>query len=343
MRALLAGCGAMAAGWVRAITTNPLLTGKIELVGLVDRDTEIANRFAREKGLGEIPVFSDLAAAIGELSPDVVFDVTPPNVRPAIVRTALEAGIHVLSEKPMAPDMETARELCNLAKKKSRVFAVTQNRRYKRGVRRIESFLKDGGLGAVTSLHADFFIGPHFGGFREQMDHVLLLDMSIHHFDAARCMSGQAPVSVLCHETNPKGSWYAHGAAASAIFEMSEGVTFSYNGSWCAEGVPTSWDASWRVVGTKGMLTWDGENAPVATIATGGPAFLRQTEVISVPDLADDSCAQEHASVIADVLSAIDSGSEPETTCTDNIHSLAMVFGAIDSARSGRRVTLTRD
>ena len=44
---------------------------------------------------------------------------------------------------------------------------------------------------------------PHFGGFREEMDHVLLLDMAIHSFDALRCMTGLAASGVYCREWNP--------------------------------------------------------------------------------------------------------------------------------------------
>lgn len=341
MRALLVGCGAMAAGWARAVTTNPLLFDKLTLCGLVDRDSGVAEQFAKAQNLGTIPVFGDLETAIAATGPECVFDVTPPDVRSAVVSTALRAGLHVLSEKPMAPDMETARDLVALARDSGRLFAVTQNRRYKRGARRIEAFVKSGLLGPLTSLHAEFFIGPHFGGFRDEMDHVLLLDMAIHHFDTARFMAGEEPLAVLCHETNPQGSWYAHGASAAAIFEMTGGVTFTYTGSWCAEGAPTSWDACWRLVGTNGMLTWDGEDSLVATLATGGPAFLRQTRTVDVPELQDDTRVQEHASVIAAFLQAVETGVAPETVCTDNIHSLAMVFGAIDSARSGRRVSLT--
>ncbi len=56
--------------------------------------------------------------------------------------------------------------------------------------------IASGAIGALTSVHADFFLGPHFGGFRETMDHVLLLDMAIHSFDAMRCMTGlQGPLA----------------------------------------------------------------------------------------------------------------------------------------------------
>ena len=67
----------------------------------------------------------------------------------------------------------------------ARLHAVVQNRRYLAGVRRIARVLDSGAIGALTSIHCDFFLAPHFGGFREEMDHVLLIDMAIHTFDAA--------------------------------------------------------------------------------------------------------------------------------------------------------------
>jgi predicted dehydrogenase len=91
-------------------------------------------------------------------------------------------------------------------------------------------------------------MGPHFGGFRESMRHVLLLDMAIHTFDAARFLSGEDALAVYCHETNPRGTWYEHGASATAVFEMTNGVTFTYRGSWCAEGLGTGWGADWRII-----------------------------------------------------------------------------------------------
>ncbi len=72
-----------------------------------------------------------------------------------------------------------------------------QNRRYIANVRRIRRFLDSGAIGTPTSIHCDFFIAPHFGGFREEMGHVLLLDMAIHTFDAARFMVNGEPTKRL--------------------------------------------------------------------------------------------------------------------------------------------------
>ena len=67
--------------------------------------------------------------------------------------------------------------------------------------------------------------------------------MAIHTFDMARFISGADPVAVYCKEWNPSGSWYDHDASAIAIFEMTGGIVYTYRGSWCAEGLNTTWES----------------------------------------------------------------------------------------------------
>jgi predicted dehydrogenase len=169
---------------------------------------------------------------------------------------------------------------------------------------------------------------------------VLLLDMAIHTFDAARFISGQEPVGVYCLETNPAGSWYAHGAAANAVFEFTGDVVVTSRGSWCAEGADTNWDSSWRIIGTKGTLLWDGEDGFAAKIVDGNEGFFRPLREVDVPPPANDRETRGHASVIAGFLDAVDSGGVPETAGNDNIKSLAMVFAAIESARTRQRISV---
>ena len=133
-----------------------------------------------------------------------------------------------------------------------------QNRRYDLQIRRLREFLASDALGPVTTVNCDFYIGAHFGGFRDHMKHVLLLDMAIHTFDQARCLAQADPVAVYCHEWNPVSSWYDHDASAVVVFEMTGGLVYTYRGSWCSEGLNTTWESDWRIVGTKGSVSWDG-------------------------------------------------------------------------------------
>src|SRR4030042_944212 len=147
----------------------------------------------------------------------------------------------VLGEKPLADSMEHARQMVAAAHNSGKIFAVMQNRRYIEQTRRVRQFLASRVLGPLTTVNCDFYLGPHFGGFRDQMEHVLLMDMAIHTFDQARFMTGSDPSSVYCKEWNPPGSWYRHGASAVAIFDLrlpetENEIVYTYRGSWCAEG-----------------------------------------------------------------------------------------------------------
>jgi predicted dehydrogenase len=330
----------MAKGWLRAITEHATLAEQIRVAGLVDLDLTAAEKLAAEFNLTDVACGTNLAAVLDETKAELLFDIVVPPARMNVVRTGLEHGCHVLSEKPMATSIAAAQEMIALSGKTGRIHAVVQNRRYIPGIRRLRAFVESGAIGDLTGVHCDFFIGAHFGGFREDMDNVLLLDMAIHTFDAARFVSAKVPQAVYCHETNPRGSWYRDGASAFAIFEMSDAVTFSYRGSWCAEGANTSWESRWRITGTKGTVLWDGAEAFEAHRVAADEGFLRDQEEVSVPNAVDVSETEGHASVIAAFLQAVETGVKPETTGDDNIKSLAMVFAAIESAKTGRRVMI---
>lgn len=310
-----------------------------EIAALVDLYPETARKLAEARGL-KVPIFSSLADALRETDTNLVFDITIPASHKEIVTTALQAGRPVFGEKPMAESMEDAREVVRISEASRQRYSVMQNRRYNRKIRSLQHAIQQGRIGRVGSLHADFFIGAHFGGFREAMASPLLVDMAIHTFDAARLISGANAVSVYCHEFNPPGSWYQGKAAAICIFEMSDGSVFTYQGSWAAEGFRTSWEADWRIVGEKGTLLWDGDQMPhcEALAPASKEAFLRDYEI---SELADEYTGQEgHWGCLDEMFAALEQGRPAETDSTDNLHSMAMVFGALESARTGQKIKL---
>lgn len=329
----------MARGWLK-VATSPDHAGEVTIVGLVDIEPGAAEKLRDEFGLADVMTGTDLDAVLGSTRPDMLFDVVIPAARRDVVAAGLRHGCHVLSEKPMAASMDEARELLRLAQDAGKIHAIVQNRRYVAGVRRIRRFIESGAIGDLTGLHADFFIGAHFGGFRDEMENPLLLDMAIHTFDAARFMSGKEPLAVYCYANNPAGSWYRHGAAANAVFEFSDGVVFTYRGSWAAEGAPTSWESAWRITGSTGTLLWDGADHFEARAVTGNEGFHRPLVPIDVPELEDETVAQGHRSVISSFIAAVRGNHPPETASNDNIKSLGMVFGAIESAATRQRVEI---
>ena len=339
-RAVIVGCGSMAKGWIKAVQSSAEIRHAVAIVGLVDLNLDAAKALQTEFGLGDALIGTDLEAVLHATHPDLLFDITVPSARRKCVLTGFAHGCHVLTEKPMAESLVDAREMIAAAKAAGRIYAVVQNRRYIEGVRRIRQTIESGVLGKITAIHADFFIGAHFEGFRQQMQNVLLLDMSIHTLDAARFLIGADPVAVYAQENNPSGSWYAHGAAANAIFEFSDDVIFTYRGSWVAEGAPTSWESKWRIIGTNGSLLWDGADHFESHSVADDSGFFRPLRDVVVPPAPHPSQTHGHASVIAAFLKAVETGQEPETAGNDNIKSLAMVLAAIESARTQQRTKI---
>ena len=331
---VIAGCGGISNHWFDFAASRD----DAEIVGLVDIAVEHARAMAGRRGL-DVPIYTDIRQALAETGANVVFDATVPSSHKQIVAAALEAGCHIFGEKPMAESMADARELLKLSQQAGRRYAIMQNRRYLKHIRDLRHFVADGGIGSLGSLHADFFIGAHFGGFRDAMDSPLIVDMAIHTFDQARFISGANPVSVYCHEYNPRGSWYNGNASTVCIFEMSDGSVFSYRGSWCAEGFRTSWESDWRVIGSKGTVRWDGDNRPVCELADGQEAFMRAVKRVDVPERW--SGREGHPGCLDEMFAALADNRRAETEASDNIHSMAMVFGAIESARTGRKVKLS--
>ena len=337
LRAVLAGCGAMSAGWIEAARQIP----ELALVGFADPDLARAEAAAIAWG-GEARVAPDARALIDAEHPDLLFDVAVPATRHALVAEALASGCHVLTEKPMAETLDQARDLIARAAAAGRLHAVVQNRRYIAPIRRIRRLVGAGAIGPLTSLHCDFFLAPHFGGFREEMAHVLLLDMAIHTFDAARCLSGLDATAVYCREWNPAGSWFARDSSAAAIFDMGQGVLFTYRGSWVAKGLRTSWESAWRIQGEHGSILWDGHEDIRAVRVAAPRSHLFDTDyALDIPALDPADRIGGHFGVLKDFVAAVKSGMPPETAGVDNIKSLAMVMGAIESAETGQRVTIS--
>ena len=135
--------------------------------------------------------------------------MSPPGAHHAVTTAALERGVHVLSEKPMAATLAQAVDMVAVADRNERLLMVSQNRRYYPGLIAFRDTVAR--LGRLSNLTCQFFIAHRDGaaeflfGFQDP----LLLDMAIHLFDGARAITGADPVSVYCESSNPPWSWYA--------------------------------------------------------------------------------------------------------------------------------------
>jgi len=332
-RGLVAGCGSMAQHWIRMIRDNP----RTAVAGLMDIRLDAARESARANGL-DVPVFDRLDAALAAVRPDFVADITVPAAHCATTVAALEAGCAVVGEKPMAEGMDEARRMVAASEKAGRLYMVSQNYRYSPANYAMRGCVARGDIGEVTAVNCDFYIGAHFGGFRDAMASPLILDMAIHHYDLCRFYTGLDARRVFALEFNPKGSWYRGDVAATVIFEMAGGAVFTYRGSWCAEGLPTGWGGEWRVQGVRGCLAMrDGQPPRGQRVAEGAqPGFtLALEEVAPAPPELSPGGIELSYQLFVDALHG---GPKPPTECHDNIKSLAMVQSAIRSSREKRWV-----
>ena len=324
------GCGWASGVWIDYTKKRDDVAFKL----LVDINIDAAKRQLLDKELDcEVAEVLD-QAIIKKLGINLVFDTTIPDAHFNTVTTALNAGCDVFGEKPMSSSIESARKMVSLARQSGNTYAVMQNYRYNNGIRGYKELLSNDLIGNIGTLQAEFFLNPNFSGFRTEMDNPLILDMAIHSFDEARFLSGADAVSVYCQEYNPSWSHYKGNISAAAIFEMSNGAVFTYHGSWSAKGFGTSWNCSWRAIGEKGTALWSGGLESQAEFFEGDQA------VSVIPKYTWDQDLQSHDACLAAMFKALNEGRSPETSCIDNIKSMEMVFGAIQSARTGKKVLI---
>ena len=279
----------------------------------------------------------DLKATLKRTAPDFVVDLTVPEAHRQVTCTALRAGYHVIGEKPMAASMAEARRMVAAAEKAGKMYMVSQSRRWEPKHYRITKAIAAGKLGKVSIVNCDFYVNPRFGGFRAKMPSPLILDMSIHHFDLVRMFTGADPVAVYAQEFNPPGSWAKGGdVAASCVFEMADGMVFSYNGSWAADGCVTSWHGDWRFIGEKGTVVYQRDGDPVGEVLSRVSERKARTRPLPMPKTTLRYTGMHGG--LREMLAFLRKGTAPQTECHDNIKSLAMVFAAMESSRRGRRV-----
>ena len=329
-RAVVVGAGGISDAWF-----GPLKKEDVQVTGVVDLDLDRARGQIAKYEL-DCPASTSLRSTLRKSRPDFVVDLTVPEAHCAVTCTALRFGCHVIGEKPMAATMAQARKMVRAAEKADRLYMVSQSRRWyaRHGV--IVRAIAAGTIGTVTTINCDFYIGAHFGGFRDQMQSPLILDMAIHHFDLARLLAGSDPLAVYARQFNPAGSWYAGDAAASCLFEMTNNVMFTYRGSWCSEGCHTSWNGNWRIVGTMGSILYENDQPAVAQVVAGDSGFHRPLRTADLP--APALSHEKMHGALREMLEFLRTGRRPQTECHDNIRSLAMVFAAIESSRKQRRV-----
>ena len=273
-------------------------------------------------------VYSDHRELLAREDIDVVDISTHPIIRPPLIRDALNAGKHVLSQKPFVLSLDEGKKLVALARRKKRKLAVNQNGRWAPYFSYVRELVKGGHLGEITSVDMTLAWDHTWieGTAFERLHHVILYDFAIHWFDMVSCLFGeQKPTGVVASLAKAPGQRLPHPMSAQAQVTYPRGqASLAFRGhtkhgnfeQLLVTGETGTYQATGKICDPNQirLITAKGESHPVLT----GHWF---------PD--------GFAGSMGELLCAIEEDREPENSAANNLRSLALCFAALESTRSG--------
>ncbi|MBC7527165.1 MAG: Gfo/Idh/MocA family oxidoreductase [Chthonomonadaceae bacterium] len=344
MRVIQAGVGGFGGSWIYALKQCEGLTH----VALVDPNPQALQQMGEIAGVPPEHRFTNLDEALKTVAADGLIDCTPAPFHKVTSVKAMEAGLHILAEKPLSDSLETAVEIVREAKQLGRTLMVTQQFRYQDQPRHLRRLMLEGVIGEIDHIVAEFQIQGLMAGWRQTMDHPFLMDMAVHHFDMMRYLLGENALTVTAHTWNPKVSNAKGDMSAVAWIEFPGGVKVNYTGSFATPGVDTGWNGRWAITGSKGTLIWNqrDEWGPIRLFRQNADYaqyheqhfFTPLPEPWGEPITAPSMGATGHHFDLYHWKACIEQGVEPETSGRDNLNTLALTFAAIESANERRTV-----
>jgi len=226
----------------------------VELAAVVDPE---ARRYVETT-----PGYRVLEEALARVDCDAVLVASPPGTHHVVAKAALQAGKHVLCEKPLATTLQDAFDLVETADTAERILMVSQNYRYNAPFRAVQRLVMEGELGELASIRISCrrdtrtLFAPD--DFRYSMRHPYVLDMSIHHFDLIRAATGRDVRGVYARSWRVPDSEFVHDPAVAALLDLEGGVPVLYEGDWATFGPETSWNGEWEILGEAGRIIWSG-------------------------------------------------------------------------------------
>jgi predicted dehydrogenase len=304
----------------------------VELAAVVDPDLEARGH------VGATPGYGALEEALEAVECDAVLVASPPPTHHGVAKAAIEAGKHVLCEKPLATTLEDAFDLVETADKAERILMVSQNYRYNAPFRAVQRLVMDGELGELASIRISCRRDTRTlfarDDFRYSMRHPYVLDMSIHHFDLMRAATGREVRGVYARSWRVPDSGFVYDPAVAAILHLDGGVTVIYEGDWATFGPETSWNGDWEIAGEAGRILWSGSKEDRGT---GGVVMEQWDKEPRLVEQRDLEFVEREATLQA-LRAAIEGGEQPETAAADNVRSLAAMLGCVSSIESGEPV-----
>ncbi|RUT30228.1 Gfo/Idh/MocA family oxidoreductase [Arsenicitalea aurantiaca] len=297
---------------------------------IMDRHADRAEA-RRDEYFPDAEATDDLAAVLGREDIDIVDITTHPKARVELIEQALEAGKHVLSQKPFVTDLDIGERLCRLAEDKELVLAVNQNGRWAPYFAYMREAVRRGLIGTLQSVH----LGVHWdhswtkGTRFEEIDDLVFYDFAIHWFDFLGSLIGETATSVYATRARAAGQEMAPPMLAQALVAFPGGQASLVFDAHAVHGaLHTSF-----ISGTEGALISTGPDLADQVVE------IHTAEGVGVPALGGRWFNDGFAGAMGELAAAIEAGRTPINGARENLSSLALCFAAIASSHGGGAVS----
>lgn len=261
MKIILAGSGGWGKSWLKFIHE----TEGCELAALISRGGKSLEEAKRDWSIPEERCFTDVDAGM-KAEADLVIITVPHKLHLEYAEKALKAGKHVLIEKPLCEEFGKALKFLKAVQGVDRKIWVSQNFRYRPQLWAMKKMLNQKELGELRWMDIHFRMA--FGidsnpddGWRNDQWSMLMEEITIHHFDMARFLTGSNARSIVCEGFNPPWARSEGPECLSAVIEFENGVFANYTGSIKALGHHTGYQAQWLLQCDQGSAQWIGDDA----------------------------------------------------------------------------------
>lgn len=279
LRLAVVGCGVFGLEHLDSLTHMDL----VDVVAVCDSDITVANRASE---LFRVPrIFTDLKDLLEAGCTDAVVIAAPSHLHASMAEACLQAGAHVLVEKPLATTTAEAEGLARVAHAHSELIALPGHiLRHSRTHRRIQRAVRMGEIGRVQTFEAsrDRELGHH----DRYSDTTPTFLTMVHDIDMALWTTGQEPEIVTALATLQDNR--VQPSVVSALVHTKEGSTWSLRCSWALPRAADNEDRL-RVIGTAGTIWW--ENSPGFVLKRGVDAVgpLLSTDRLFASEIDDEN------------------------------------------------------
>ena len=269
----------------------------------------------------------------------------------SIAIQAMEAGCHVLCEKPMAVTMEECENMLETAKRTGKMLMIGHNQRFTTTHMEARRMLLSGELGKPIGFRTTFaHPGPEgwtdqknsWFIHKEQSAFGVLADLGIHKTDIIHYLLGEPIVSVTAmlgtvDKRYPDGGLIDVDDNAMCIYRTQSGAMGQMHVSWTNYG---SEDNATRIYTTKGVLRLyeDAEYSFVFERPDAEPLRLKLDEITTNKKQTDGQ--RENTGVIDAFIKSIHNGEPSIADAEECIKAMRVIFAAVQSAQEGRTVNV---